>query len=75
MFLAWHASWSTVQVLRTSPEFRERAMSTIQVHEICKVRNAAVGRAGSGYSLAVFKKANKVNLAFGQHKNQKVSGE
>ena len=32
-------------------------MSTIQVHEVCKVRNAAVGRAGNGYSLAVFKKA------------------
>jgi hypothetical protein len=32
-------------------------MSTIQVHEVCKVRNAAVGRAGSGYSLAVFKPA------------------
>ena len=36
-------------------------MSTIQVHEVCKVRNAAVGRAGSGYSLAVFKKANKAS--------------
>ena len=36
-------------------------MSTIQVHEVCKVRNHAVGRAGSGYSLAVFKKANKAS--------------
>ena len=36
-------------------------MSTIQVHEVCKVRNAAVGRAGDGYSLAVFKKANKAS--------------
>ena len=36
-------------------------MSTIQVHEVCKVRNGAVGRAGSGYSLAVFKKANKTS--------------
>ena len=36
-------------------------MSTIQVHEVGKVRNAAVGRAGSGYSLAVFKKANKAS--------------
>ena len=29
--------------------------STIQVHEVCKVRNAAVRRAGKGYSLAIFK--------------------
>ena len=36
-------------------------MSTIQVHEVCKVRSAAVGRAGSGYSLAVFKKSNKAS--------------
>ena len=43
------------------PELQEEAMSTIQVHEVCKVRNAAVGRAGSGYSLAVFKKANKAS--------------
>eukprot|EP00966_Prymnesium_polylepis_P220444 5099090-Prymnesium_polylepis.1 len=29
--------------------------STMQVDEVCKVRNAAVGRAGMGYSLAIFK--------------------
>ena len=40
---------------------QQREMSTIQVHEVCKVRNAAVGRAGKGYSLAVFKKANKAS--------------
>ena len=27
----------------------------MQVDEVCKVRNAAVGRAGMGYSLAIFK--------------------
>ena len=35
--------------------------STIQGHEVCKVLNAAVGRAGKGYSLAIFKKANKAS--------------
>ena len=36
-------------------------MMSIQVHEVCKVRNAAVGRAGRGYSPAVLKKANKTS--------------
>ena len=34
-------------------------MSVIALEQVCKVRNDAVGRAGKGYSLAVFKKANK----------------
>eukprot|EP00966_Prymnesium_polylepis_P131884 3049862-Prymnesium_polylepis.2 len=33
--------------------------SVIALEQVCKVRNDAVGRAGKGYSLAVFKKANK----------------
>ena len=55
--LTWLEKVGEKNELRT----RERDMSTIQVHEVCKVRNAAVGRAGSGYSLAVFKKANKAS--------------
>ena len=34
-------------------------MSVIALEQVCKVRNDAVGRAGKGYSLAVFKKATK----------------
>ncbi len=34
-------------------------MSVIALEQVCKVRNDAVGRPGKGYSLAVFKKANK----------------
>lgn len=38
-----------------------KPISTIHVSELCKVRNSAVGRAGNGYSLALFKKANKAS--------------
>ena len=31
---------------------------TVQLNEVCKVRNAAVGRAGGGYSFAIIKKTN-----------------
>ena len=35
----------------------------MQVDEVCKVRNAAVGRAGMGYSLAIFK-GNSVSFYY-----------
>lgn len=34
-------------------------MTLIHPSEVCKVRSAVVGRKGNGYSLAVFKRANK----------------
>ncbi len=34
-------------------------MTSIRTSEVCKVRSAAVGLEGKGYSLAVFKRANK----------------
>jgi hypothetical protein len=42
----------------TPPPLVNSASWQTPPHEVCKVRNAAVGRSGSGYSLAVFKKAN-----------------
>ena len=34
----------------------------VQLNEVCKVRNAAVARTGSGYSLAIVKKTNKASV-------------
>eukprot|EP00966_Prymnesium_polylepis_P007167 165414-Prymnesium_polylepis.1 len=34
----------------------------VQLNEVCKVRNAAVGRAGSGYSFAIINKTNKASV-------------
>ena len=36
---------------------------TVQPNEICKVRNAAVGRTGAGYSIAIINKTNKASVS------------
>ena len=38
------------------------ALFPVQLNEVCKVRNAAVARTGSGYSLAIIKKTNKASV-------------
>eukprot|EP00966_Prymnesium_polylepis_P203377 4711653-Prymnesium_polylepis.1 len=38
---------------------------TVQLNEVCKVRNAAVGRAVGGYSFAIIKKTNKASVHIG----------
>ena len=35
----------------------------VQLNEICKVRNAAVGRTGTGYSIAIINKTNKASVS------------
>eukprot|EP00966_Prymnesium_polylepis_P055297 1278664-Prymnesium_polylepis.1 len=35
---------------------------TVQLNEVCKVRNAAVSRTGGGYSLAIIKDTNKASV-------------
>jgi hypothetical protein len=51
--------WKSGKVEKRNSEKGKHMSSVIGLEQVCKVRNAAVGRADNGYSLAVFKKANK----------------